>query len=112
VGLVFIVIPKTEPIDWFLFSDIKVTLQTHVYFICERLVLVIMAWIIVNESKEYRGALWIFFALIVMDVVDYIVGYNSVWFRFHGFPVSMNTVSAVVFAFVILKEWKRRLSSN
>lgn len=42
-----------------------------------------------------------------MDVIDYVVGYNSVWFRFQGFPVSMNTVSVCIFGVAIIREWIR-----
>lgn len=104
-GLVFLISPITEPIDLFLFSDIKITVQTHIYFICEKLVLVILAWIIAAESKEYRTALQVFFWLVVVDFIDYIFTYNSIWFRLYGFPISMNIMKVAIFGFVVSREW-------
>lgn len=112
VGLFFLVAP--EPIntyDFFPLSDMKLYPSTYIYFICERLVLVILAGVIANESTEYRHAIWIFLFLMCADVVDFLLCYNSVWFYIRNFPVSMNTTKAILFGGVIIHElWKQRTS--
>lgn len=109
VSMVFLLPIETNTYDWFPFADMKLTIQTYLYFIFERVGLIILAYIIASESKEYRGAIWCFFILIVVDLVDYLMTYNSVWFHLSGFPVSMNVVKCVGFGLVILYEWIRTL---
>jgi hypothetical protein len=99
--------PATEPTDWFLFSDMKLTLKTHIYFMCEKIIMIILSWIIAAESRTYRGALQVFFWLMVVDFVDYLLSYGSIWFRLAGFPVSMNIVKCIVFGIVVSNEWIR-----
>ena len=105
-GLLFLLLPTaTEAVDWFLFYDIKLTYQTHVYFICEKLVVIALAWIIAAEETKYKGACKVFFWLVVADLIDYLLSYSSIWFRVGGVPVSMNVLKAVIFGVVILREW-------
>ena len=108
-GLIFVIIPNTGVIDdFFLFSDMRLSLEAHIYFICEKFVLIVLAFIIFNEATEYRTALFVFFLLMVADLIDYAVSYNSVWFYVSRFPVSMNTTKAIIFAGAIINEqWKR-----
>lgn len=108
-GLVFVLLPNTGiREDFFLFADMKLSLETHLYFICEHFVLIILSYIIYNEATEYKNALFIFFLLMVGDMVDYCLTYNGVWFRINEFPISMNIVKAFLFGGVILNEgWKK-----
>lgn len=107
LSIVFVVLPDftTERYDFFLFSDQKLTAQTYIYFLCEHLVMIILSYIIFAESKKHRGALWVFFMLMICDLVDYILGYNEVWVKLSAFPVSFNTVSVLIFGLVIINEW-------
>lgn len=108
VGLIFLIIPEWyTPQDFFLFSNMKISGANFIYLIGERAVLVIMAYIIVSESKEYEDALWVFFYLMVADLFDFILCYNSVWFSIGSFPVSMNILKSFIFGGVIIYEaWK------
>lgn len=110
VGLFFLIAP--EPIhtyDFFPFSDMKLYPATYVYFICERLTLVILSGIIWNEATEYKPELKVFFYLMCADVVDFLATYNGIWFNLGSIPVSMNTVSATIFGLTILNVWIRTL---
>ena len=108
-GLLFLLIPQTESYDLFLFSDIKLTVQTHIYFICEKLTMIVLAWIIASESTQYRTELKAFFWLMVADLLDYCLSYGSIWFNVGVVPVSMNTAKVFIFAIVIFNAWLKRL---
>lgn len=113
LGVVFLVLDlDTIPIDYFLFSDIKLPLATHVYFISEKLIVLILSYIIANEAIEYKGALWIFFGLVVVDLFDYCLTYSCVWYTVHissfVIPVSMNTLKVTIFGLAILNEWRKK----
>jgi hypothetical protein len=108
IGIVFLLLPMgNTPVDWFLFSDMELTAHTHVYFIGERVTLIILAYIIAAESVKYRQATWVFFWLMVGDLVDYCLSYNAVWFYCGSIPVSMNVVKGLVFGLVIINEWRK-----
>ena len=57
---------------------------------------------------HFRGIYAVFFYLQVADVVDLWLVYNTVYARYGGVPLSLNTVSVLLFGFVILKEWTQR----
>lgn len=117
LGLAFVVLPEWDGSfmnpDPFILFDFKIggiSYQTYIYMICEYFVSLILVGVIANEASEYRGALWVFFWLIVADLVDFLLTYNSVWFHYGSFPVSMNMVKVFVFGGVILNEWIQKLS--
>lgn len=108
IGVVFLLLPEIgSQIDFFLFSDVKLTGTQYIYFLCEKAVLIVLAFIIANEATEYRQAIWCFFWLFVLDLVDYLLCYNQVWFFYKSIPISMNVFKSVVFGIVILQEWIR-----
>lgn len=106
LGLVFLVLPTTEPKDFFLFSEMKLTFQTHVYFICEKLVLVILAYVISLMETKYPYSIRIFFWLTVADLTDYLLSYNSIWFT-AGIPISMNVLKCLIFGLTLFHEWTK-----
>lgn len=112
-GLLFMVIPRTDnPIDLFLFSDMKLYPSTYVYFICERVTLIILAYILTAEERQYKQQVKVFFFLMCADLVDFMLSYNSPWTHIGVVPVSMNTISALVFGLVILHAWKKSIGSQ
>ena len=107
VSLVFLLVPDNDVTVGFPFSSMVVSVEYYIYSMFEKFVLIILAYIIANESTEYKEAIWIFFWLMVVDAVDYGLSYSGVWFTIGTFPISMNILKAVVFGGVILKEgWK------
>jgi hypothetical protein len=112
LGLVFYIVPNTQPRDFFPFYDIVMGLKTYVYLALEKFILIVMGYIIASESTKYREALWVFFWLLVIDLIDYFLTYNTAWFKVDWFPVSMNMVKVFVFGFVvarivIIEKWNK-----
>lgn len=104
--MLFLALPYSAELkDYFPLADMKLALQTHVYFICERIVLIIFAWIIYNESTRFKGALLVFFLLKIAVLIDYLLCYNIVWERIWGVPVSMSTFSILIFGLAICYQW-------
>lgn len=112
VGLVFLLMPDTSsPHDYFPFYDIELYPKTYTYFILEKSILILLASIIANEATEYRQAIWVFVGLLVADLIDYFMTYNTAWFHYQGIPISMNVVKATIFGLVIINEkWKQHTS--
>lgn len=106
-SLVYLVIPDTIGAkDWFLLSDMKLHFGTHVYFIGERVGLIILSYILASVVKDDREIFTIYFLLQIGDLIDYVLFYNSIWFKFYGIPVSYNIFACVTFGAAIV--WFRK----
>lgn len=104
VSLVFLLVPDNDVTMGFPLSKMEVSIEYYIYSMFEKFVLIILAYIIANESTEYKQAIWVFFWLMVADAVDYGLSYSAVWFTIGNFPVSMNILKAVIFGAIIIRE--------
>lgn len=107
VSLLFLLVPNNDITVGYLFSDMRVSLEYYIYSIFEKFVMIILAYVIWKESDNYLPELAMFFWLMVIDLVDLILSYNSVWFRIGEFPISMNIVKCIIFGLTILNAWIR-----
>jgi hypothetical protein len=88
----------TKTYDLFLFSSMKTPLSAYVFHLCQKLSIALTWYLIASELIRYRF-LFLIMAFFVIDVIDYILSYNSVWYAWGQFPISWNTVGAfMVFA--------------
>lgn len=111
VGMIFLALPySTDVFDFFPASDQLLTTQTYVWFLCQRLVMIVLAFIIYNESDLYRLALLTYLLIQVLKFLDYLICYNEVWVRIWNVPFSSNTLGILVFGLAIAYEfiWKNR----
>lgn len=113
VSILFLILPYSEDkFDWFPLSDQKLSLAMHVWFVCEKAVMVALAWIILDESMDYKVALLVFLGVQILKLGDYLICYNEVWgyMEMGGkeIPVSANTVGATAFTFAIVYELIKR----
>lgn len=107
-GLIFLLVPmKNNMVDFFPFSDFQIYPVNHVYYICEKLTMIVLAYVIYNEATKYRGAIHIFFLLLCADLVDYLLCYGAVWGYVNGFPISFNVIKCLIFGLTILYVWVR-----
>lgn len=83
---------KIRFIDWF-------------YFVCEHLVMIILAYVILAESMKHRAALKMFLFIQVADFIDYLITFNTGWFMVGNFIVSFNVVACIIFACAIIYEY-------
>lgn len=89
----------------FPFNETKVTVETYVYFLCEKIIVVLLA-VVIFESIEYKKAAGVFLVITMVDTVDYILFYANPWVE--GSPVSWNVVKVGVFGLSIIYEYSRR----
>lgn len=89
----------------FPYSDQLITIQTYVWIISIRFIFVVMAWIILQSSDEYRFSLWVFFWINVFKLIEFFFNYNGVWvYIWDNVPVTSNILSALIFGISILYE--------
>ena len=95
------VIPYGNTIDFFVFSDAKCTLQEYVYYMLEHLAFVYLYYLMFMEIKSIRRQLSFFFAMSVFDFMDYLITYNSTWFRVLDVPISFNVIQVLFVCWVV-----------
>lgn len=109
ISLVFMLIPNNDVTVGYPFSSMVVSLEYYIYSIFEKIVLIVLAYVIACEETEYRGAVQVFFWLMVADLADLLLCYNSIWFHVESFPVSMNIMKSLIFGLVIFNIWMKGL---
>lgn len=112
LGLVFVMLPDwdgsfmtPDPFPYFDFKIGGISYQTYAYMIAEYLVSLIFVGIIASDATKYRLSIWVFFWLVVADLIDYLLFYNAIWFYWGPVPVSMNTTKVFIFGLTIFYEW-------
>ena len=95
------VIPYGNTIDFFVFSDAKCTLQEYVYYMLEHLAFIYLYYLMFMEIKSIRRQLSFFFAMAVFDFMDYLLTYNSTWFRVFDVPISFNVIQVLFVCWVV-----------
>lgn len=105
LSILFLLYPFGKQIDLFLFSDNTMQFKSYIYYGSEHFLLILLAHIIHVEAKEFRLFCRCFFWYQVLDLTDWILTNNNVWFKIDGWPVSMNVVSAFVMGLILLYEW-------
>ena len=117
VSILFLVLPYSEErFDWFPASDQKLSLAMHVWFICDKLVMVTFASLILNLSDKYKLALSVFLGVQVLKLGDYLICYNELWgeIQLCGriVPVTANTVGAIAFTLAMIYEFVKSYGNN
>ena len=85
----------------------NLTPEYIVYYMGEHLAFCFLALILWRETGSEIARY--FFVLKSLDLVDYFVTYNHVYFYYHGVPISFNTVACVVFVILTIRVWIKDL---
>lgn len=84
----------------FLFSDVKLHADTYIYYIMEHVIKILLVIVIWELEKQYRVAISVLLGLEVIDLIDFILTYNTPWLRY----VSINTVKTAFFGLAVVYE--------
>ena len=98
LGIAFLFIPVTEPRAFFPFSEVRISMDTWFYFLFEKIIVLILAVVILNDTPVYRMALWIFVCIQVVEVFDYLLFYGEPW---SPYIPSWNILKVVIFGLCI-----------
>lgn len=101
LGIAFLFIPVTEPRALFPFSTVQLSMDTWFYFLFEKVIVLILAIVILNDTTVHRGALWIFVIIQCVEIIDYLLFYGEPWSK--NIP-SWNILKVVIFGLAIAVE--------
>lgn len=106
---IFLLTPITEPIDFFPFSDQMLTFEMWLYFLFERLSVVILALVILLDSTEFKNSLTVFLWIEIMDTVFYLLFYDDPFML----VLPWNSVKLGIFIFSIgLEKWMQSTNES
>lgn len=106
IGYIYLLLPYTNnPIHLIPFrSDIELSLESHVYYMCERVRMIVFFYIVWYCSEHYSKELRTFFFLSVGYFVDYVLFYNGTLFYIWMIPISYTLIMGVVMTFTVIKK--------
>lgn len=105
LSTVVVFIPDTEPKDYFIFSDQKLTLATHLFFLFEHLILVVLSIALYVNCTEYKKAFFMYLVIQSLDTMIYLLAYGN--FGFTHIPITWNWIKVFVFGWVIVNSYER-----
>jgi hypothetical protein len=101
LGVTFLFIPVTEPREFFPFSAVQLSMDTWFYFLFEKVIVLIMSVVILNQSTDHRPALWVFVSIQGVEILDYLLFYGEPWSP--NIP-SWNILKVALFGLAIVME--------
>jgi hypothetical protein len=82
-------------------------LKDYVYYFSDHLVLICLSLLLFSEGRKYRHVYKTFMVLQILNLVDYMITFNTGWFVFYDVVVTFNAIACFVLALVILNEYGR-----
>lgn len=87
--------------------EIFLSYNQYFWLFCERLIMVILAWIIRDLSTTYKFTTTVFVWLMFFDLIAFVIAYDD---PFRNNVISFNVLKLLIFlsAIVIDKWWLRK----
>jgi len=107
LSVVFLFFSKTKRIG-FAFSEVELTLDTYVWMLCEHLVIVGLAVVVLLQERIYRKAISVYLGLQAVDTIGWMLFYED---PLKNWPFSFNQLKIAIFFLVVVNEmnlWTRK----
>lgn len=106
---------KWGKIDLFILADARWNPSSYVYFTCESIAYIALAFGIKWYTK-YKSVATSFIIVESIDLFDFFLTKNDVWFKYYDWPITYNIIKVVIFVFLMLTmavyDLSRDTSSN
>lgn len=102
---------KWGEVDLFLLIDAKMSPSSYVYYNNETLERILLALFIrylmsmIDFLKPYRHYAMAFAVLEGIDLIDFWLNGNTLWFEYQGYPITFNVIKFLVFILVIIYDY-------
>lgn len=105
IGFMYLLLPYTNQLKHLIIfkPEIELSLESHVYYMCERLRMIIFFYIVWCFSDHYHKELRLFFFLSVGYFIDYMLYYNGNLFYVGIIPVSYTLIMGVIMTVTVIK---------
>lgn len=95
-----------ETVDYFIFSDVKLTPQTHAYFICMLIQFAVLYYSIYRLGHNLKPEFFVVFICHVAFLIEYFFTYGDPWFWVFIVPIGMDFIYGVILAMLIIQTLK------
>lgn len=91
---------------YFIASEVKLTPQTHAYFVCLYFTFIVLFFCLYKLSHKLRSEFFLLFLFQIAFFIDYFISYGDPWFWILSIPIGMDFIYGVALAMVILQTFK------
>lgn len=91
----------------FLFDDIRIRVDTYTWMLCEHVVIVALAVVILMQETRYKLSVSIFLLLQLADTVGWVLSYDDPLIE-TGFTFNELKIVLFIFAIIIESLWKTK----
>lgn len=105
LSVVFLFFSKTKKIG-FAFSEVELAVDTWVWMLCEHLVIVGLAIVILLQEVRYRKAIMAYLGLQLVDTIGWMLFYDD---PLKDWPFTFNELKIGIFLLAVINElslWK------
>jgi hypothetical protein len=92
---------KWGKIDLFILKDEQWNPSSYVYFACESIAYIALAFVIRHYTK-YKHVATSFIIVEAIDLMDFFLTKNGIWFTYQEWPITYNIIKVVIFVFLML----------
>lgn len=105
LGVAFEFTGRGEKVDWFLFNEFSVYVETWYYYFFEHARWIYIAGLYVYDKERDFDVKFAYLLIMVGDFIDFVLTYNMVYFRVGDIPISYNVLSVMFFSYVLWKKY-------
>lgn len=102
---------KLGTIDLFYLRDVKWNPSSYVYFTGESLAYIAMG-LMIRKLTTYKHIALAFVVVESIDLIDFYITKNDLWFTFYGWPITYNVIKVFVFTLFFCYELIRNTSTG
>lgn len=86
----------------------EISVQSYAYFAFYYISMALIAWAFLILMPSYETILTAWFFLQCVEVIDYFLTYNTVWFYVGNFGISITVLKLSILAILIIYRWTIR----
>lgn len=110
ISTLFIHVPHRGQIGFLLNPEIHLSYNQYFWVLCEHLIMVAFAWMLLDEAQTQKPLLRVFLWIQIVDVIGFILSYTD---PLKEYVVTFNILKLAIFLLAIVidrwKPWKREL---
>lgn len=107
VSTLFIHVPHKGEVGFILNPDVKLSYNQYFWFLCEHLIMVALAAIILDEAQTHKRLLAVFLFLQIASFVGFILSYDD---PLKKYVITFNILKLVIFLCAIAFEFRNKLN--
>lgn len=102
---------KLGTIDLFYLRDVKWNPSSYVYFTGESIAYIAMG-LMIRKLTPYKHIALAFVVVESIDLIDFYVTKNDLWFEFRGYPITYNVIKVFIFTLLLGYDFIRNTSTS